>query len=156
MTLSRPATCLALNGTLLMVAGLLCGAAIPAAPYPRLMLAAHSAGFTLSASVSILAALLLGTSLCSLASRAARIVVWGHLLLWPMCFSEVAGAFWGTTKALKIAGAQAGAPGGTPLQENIVIICHAIPAVGLIIAWALLVWGTWRVYKAAPSASATS
>jgi hypothetical protein len=156
MTPSRPAVSLGLNGTLLMVAGLFCGAAIPAAPYPRLMLAAHSAGFTLSAVVSILAALLLGTSLCCLPSRAARIVLWGHLLLWPLCLSEVAGAFWGTTKALKIAGAQAGAPGGTPLQENIVVICHAIPAVALILAWALLVWGTWRVFRTAPSGSGTS
>jgi hypothetical protein len=147
MTLPRPAIYLALNGTLLMVAGLLCGAAIPATPYPRLMLAAHSAGFTLSAVVSILAALLIGTSLCSLPSRAASVVVWGHIVLWPLCFSEVAAAFWGTTKALKIAGAQAGAPGGTPLQENIVIVCHAIPAVGLLIAWSLVVWGSWRVLR---------
>jgi hypothetical protein len=120
------------------------------------MLAAHSAGFTLSAVVSILAALLIGTSFCSLPPRATSVVVWGHILLWPMCFSEVAAAFWGTTKALKIAGAQAGAPGGTPLQENIVIVCHAIPAVGLLIAWSLLVRGAWRVLKANPSARTMS
>jgi hypothetical protein len=48
MTRTRTAVCLALNGALLMLAGLVVGAAIPAVPYPRLMLAAHSAGFTAS------------------------------------------------------------------------------------------------------------
>jgi hypothetical protein len=44
MTSTHAAACLALNGALLMLAGLLVGAAIPAVPYPRIMLAAHSAG----------------------------------------------------------------------------------------------------------------
>ena len=57
LTRTHPATCLALNGALLMLAGLLVGAAIPAAPYPRIMLAAHSAGFTDSGLISMLAGL---------------------------------------------------------------------------------------------------
>jgi hypothetical protein len=51
------------------------------------------------------------------------------------------GCFWGTTKALRIAGAEAGAPGGAPRQETTVIICHAIPALALMVAWLLLAWG---------------
>jgi hypothetical protein len=64
-----------------------------------------------------------------------------------LSLSEVASAFWGTTKALRIAGAQAAAPGGAPWQETIVIMCHAVPAVALIVAWALLVRGVWDVFR---------
>jgi len=101
---------LALNGALLLLAGLLAGAAIPAAPYPRLMLAAHCAGFTDSGLISMLAALLLSTSLCSVSPRAGSVIVWSHVTLWPLSLSEVAAAFWGTKETLRIAGAQAGAP----------------------------------------------
>jgi len=147
MTAARPAACLALNGASLMLAGLLAGAAIPAATYPRLMLAAHSAGFTDSGLVSMIAALLLSSSLCSLAPRATSVVIWAHVALWPLSLSEVAAAFWGTTKVLQIAGAQAGAPGGAPWQETIVGICHALPALALMWAWALLVRGVWEVFR---------
>ena len=127
MTRTGPAACLALNGALLMLAGLLAGAAIPAVPYPRLMLSAHNAGFTVSGLASV--------------------VIWAHVALWPLSLSEVAAAFWGTTKALPLAGAEAGATGGTPWQEAIVIICHALPALALMAAWVLLVWGTWGVFR---------
>ena len=52
MTGTRPSASLALNGALLMLAGLLAGVAIPLAPYPRLMLSAHNAGFTVSGLLS--------------------------------------------------------------------------------------------------------
>jgi hypothetical protein len=147
MTGTRPAACLALNGASLMLAGLLTGAAIPAVPYPRLMLAAHSAGFTDSGLISMVAAVLLSSSLCSLSPRAASVVIWAHVALWPLSLSEVAAAFWGTTKFLQIAGAQAGAAGGAPWQETIVGICHVLPALALMVAWALLVLGVWKVFK---------
>jgi uncharacterized membrane protein len=130
-----------------MLAGLFTGAAIPAVPYPRLMLAAHSAGFTDSGLISMLAGVLLSSSLCSLPPRVASVVVWAHVALWPLCLAEVAAAFWGTTKVLRIAGAQAGATGGAPWQETTVIICHAIPALGLMVAWTVLAWGAWRVFR---------
>ncbi len=103
------------------------------------MLAAHSAGFMASGILSILAGLMLRTSLTSLSPRAARLVLFGHLTLWPLSLSEVAAAFWGTNKALAIAGAGAG--GGTPWQEGVVIAMHAIPALSLMVAWAILAWG---------------
>jgi hypothetical protein len=132
---------LCLNGVLLILAGYLCGAAIPHVPYPRIMLAAHSAGFMASGILSILAGLMLHTSLTSLSPGAARVAFFAHLTLWPLSLSEVAAAFWGTNKALAIAGAQAGAPGGAPWQESLVIAMHAIPALALMAAWAVLAWG---------------
>ena len=65
------------------LAGLFVGAAIPAVPYPRLMLAAHSAGFTASGLLSMVAGLLLSSSLCKLPPRAASVLIWGHMALWP-------------------------------------------------------------------------
>jgi hypothetical protein len=146
MTRVHPA-CLALNGALLMLAGLLVGAFIPFVPYPRLMLSAHNAGFTVSGMLSMVAGLLLGSSLCSIPPRAVSAVIWAHVALWPLSLSEVAAAFWGTNRALPLAGAEAGAPGGAPWQEAIVIICHAVPALALMAAWVLLVWGVWVVFR---------
>jgi hypothetical protein len=147
MARPRPAAWLALNGVLLMFTGLLVGAAIPLAPYPRLMLSAHNAGFTVSGMLSIVAALLLSSSLCSIPGWATTWVIWAHVALWPLSFSEVAGAFWGTKRAIPLAAAEAGAPGGTPWQEMVVIVCHIVPALLLMVAWAILVWGTWRVFR---------
>ena len=147
-TRSRASVWLALNGAGLMLAGLISGALIPATPYPRLMLSAHNAGFTVSGTLSILAALLLSSSLSSLPVRAATVAVWGHVALWVLSFSEVAAAFWGTNKALPLAAAEAGAPGGAPWQETLVTVCHVVPAILLIVAWGILVWGVWRVARA--------
>jgi uncharacterized membrane protein len=136
-----------MNGALLMLAGLLTGAAIPFVPYPRLMLSAHNAGFTVSGLLSMIAAFLLSSSLCSVSPRAGSVVIWAHVALWPLSLSEVAAAFWGTTKALPLAAAEAGAKGGAPWQESIVIICHALPALALMAAWVFLAWGTWVVFR---------
>jgi hypothetical protein len=132
---------LVLNGALLILTGYLCGAAIPHVPHPRIMLAAHSAGFMASGILSILAGLMVQTSLTSLTPRGATVAIFGHVMLWPLSFSEVAAAFWGTNKALAIAAAQAGATGGEPWQETLVILAHAIPALALMAAWAVLAWG---------------
>lgn len=142
----RAASWLAVNGASLMLAGLFAGVAIPFAPYPRLMLSAHNAGFTVSGMLSMVAALLLATSLCNLPRRTAWLVIWAHVSLWILSFSEVAAAFWGTDKALPLAAAEAGAHGGAPWQETTVIVCHAVPALLLMAAWILLAWGTWRAF----------
>lgn len=150
MTQPRAAVWLALNGTGLMFAGLISGALIPVAPYPRLMLSAHNAGFTVSGTLSILAALLLSSALSTISRRAAGIVIAAHVALWALSLSEVAAAFWGTSQAIPLAAGEAGAPGGAPWQETIVIVCHAVPALLLIVGWALLVRGVWRVARADP------
>jgi hypothetical protein len=136
---------LAANGTMLILAGLLLGPAIGVAPYPRLMLSAHSI-FLGVGMLSILAAALLKTSLASVGRRSARLVVFAHVLEWVLCLSQVAGAFWGTNKALSIAGAQAGAPGGAPWQESLVLVCQLVPSLFLLLAWAILVWGVFRAH----------
>jgi len=147
MNMRQPALRLALNGALLMLAGMFVGAAIPLVPYPRLMLSAHNAGFTVSGSVSMLAALLMSSGLCAISQRAATLVIAGHVALWPLSLSEVAAAFWGTDQALPLAAAEAGAHGGTPWQEAIVSLCHIVPALMLMAAWLALVWGVWRAYR---------
>ena len=147
MNRRHPASWLALNGALLLLVGLFVGAAIPLVPYPRLMLSAHNAGFTDSGMLSMAAAFLLSTSLCSLSRRAAITVISAHVALWALSFSEVAAAFWGTNKVLALAAAEAGAHGGAPWQESIVLFCHVVPAIMLIVAWMLLVWGVWQVFR---------
>ena len=143
----RPAILLALNGALLLLVGLFVGAAIPLVPYPRLMLSAHNAGFTVSGTLSMLAAFLLSSSLCSIPRCAASAVISGHVALWVLSFSEVAAAFWGTNKATPLAAAEAGALGGAQWQEMIVILCHALPALMLMVAWGILIWGIWQAFK---------
>ena len=133
---------LAANGTLLILAGLLLGPAIGAAPYPRLMLSAHTI-FLGVGSLSLLAAMLLKTDLCIVGRGSGRLIVFAHVLEWVLCFSQVAGAVWGTTRALSIAGGQAGATGGAPWQETLVLVCQLVPSLFLLIAWALLVWGVF-------------
>ena len=80
-----------------MLAGLLAGAAIPAVPYPRIMLSAHNAGFTVSGLLSMVAAFLLSSSLCSVSPRAAGVVIWAHIALWPLSLSEVAAILFAIT-----------------------------------------------------------
>lgn len=140
---SRNSTCLVANGASMMLAGLLLGLAIAPAPYPRLMLTAHIQ-FLVNGMMSVLAGLLLATSLSVVGRLGGRLILLGHVLLWAVCLSEVAGAIWGTSKALPIAAGQAGAAGGASWQETVVLLCHLVPGVALIIAWALLVVGIWR------------
>ena len=147
MSQLRPAAWLALNGALLMFVGLFVGAAIPLVPYPRLMLSAHNAGFTVSGTLSMIAAVLLATSLCTISGRSAKAVIAGHVALWFLSAAEVAAAFWGTNQAIPLAAAEAGAKGGAQWQETLVTLCHIIPAILLIIAWGILVWGVWRTIK---------
>jgi hydroxylaminobenzene mutase len=61
-----------------------------------------------------------------------------------MALSEVANAWWGTTKMLPIAAHQAGATGGAPWQETIVMLTHICAGLALIAAWILLIIGIVR------------
>ena len=131
------------NGALMMLAGLVCGLTISAAPYPRLMLTAHIQ-FLVNGMVSVFAGVMLKTSLAIVGRRSGMLIVWGHVLAWAVCLSEVAGAIWGAKKALPIAAAQAGASGAAPWQESLVVACHVVPALFLIAAWILLVRGVYR------------
>ena len=134
------------NGALMILAGLLCGLTISAAPYPRLMLTAHIQ-FLVNGMISVLAGLMLKTSLSIVGRPSGLLIVWGHVLAWAVCFSEVAGAVWGAKGTLPIAAAQAGASGAAPWQESLVLACHVVPALVLIVAWILLVWGVYKGQK---------
>ncbi len=134
---------LAANGALLILAGLLCGLTIPAAPYPRLMLTAHIQ-FLVNGMVSAFAGLLLKSSLCIVGKHTALVILGAHVSAWAVCLSEVAAAVWGATKTLPIAAAQAGATGAAPWQESLVMVCHVVPALLLIGAWTLLTWGAFK------------
>jgi hydroxylaminobenzene mutase len=139
----RSSSYLAGNGALLILVGLLVGLAIPAAPYPRLMLTAHIQ-FLVNGMISVFAGLLLMTSLSVVRGWSARLIVWGHVSLWAVCFSEVGAAVWGAKQTLPIAAAQGGAPGAESWQELLVQVCHVVPALLLIAAWILLVLGVYR------------
>lgn len=131
------------NGALMILVGLGCGLGVSAAPYPRLMLTAHIQ-FVVNGMLSLLAGILLKTSLSVVGRTGGFVVVAGHVLAWAVCLSEVAAAFWGAKRTLPIAAFQAGAPGADSWQESLVMACHIIPAVVLIVAWFLLVLGTFR------------
>ena len=135
---------LTMNGAFMMLAGLLSGLTIAAAPYPRLMLTAHIQ-FLVNGMMSVFAGLMLKTSISIVSRRGGTLILWGHISAWAVCFSEVAAALWGANKTLPIAAAQAGAPGAAPWQESLVLACHMIPAFLLIAAWILLVRGVFRV-----------
>jgi hydroxylaminobenzene mutase len=134
---------LTMNGALMMLAGLLFGLTVGAAPYPRLMLTAHIQ-FLVNGMVSVFAGVILKTALSIVTRRNGILIVWGHISAWAVCFSEVAAALWGANKTLPISAAQAGAPGAAPWQESLVLVCHVIPAFLLIASWILLVRGIFR------------
>jgi hydroxylaminobenzene mutase len=134
---------LTMNGAVMILAGLLSGLTVGAAPYPRLMLTAHIQ-FLVNGMMSVFAGLMLKTSLSIVSRRSGTLIVWGHISAWAVCFSEVAAALWGANKALPIAAAQAGAPGAAPWQESLVVACHVVPAFLLIASWTFLVLGAYR------------
>jgi len=133
---------LAGNGAALILAGLLCGLVIPAATYPRLMLTAHIQ-FLVNGMISVFAGLMLRTAIATVGQRSATLIVGAHVSVWVVCFSEVFAAITGAKNALPIAAAQAGAPGAVAWQELLVVACHMVPALFLIVAWALLVFGMY-------------
>jgi (hydroxyamino)benzene mutase len=138
-----PSFYLAANAALLILTGFICGLVIPAAPYPRLMLTAHIQ-FVVNGMISLLAGLMLRTSLSIAGKRAAAAIVWAHFSAWFLCFSEVGAAIWGARKTLPIAAAEAGASGAARWQETLVLVCHVIPALLFIAAWTLLVLGVYK------------
>jgi len=66
-----------------MLAGLFVGAAIPAVPYPCLMLAAHSAGFIAGGLLSMIAGLSLSSSRCKLRLDQSAPRRCGGITNWP-------------------------------------------------------------------------
>jgi len=137
-----------IHGMLFILGGLLWGLVVPHTPFPRLALSAHI-GFEGNGVLFIVLAVLL-----KLPHRVGAKSIWVMLLAvwlaWLMVASEIANAWWGTSQILPIAAHQAGATGGTPIQELIVKMAHIVAGVALIIAWTLLIIG---FMKPAPTAT---
>ncbi len=132
-----------IHGLALVLAGLAWGFFVPQTPYPRLALGAHIQ-FTSAGLLLILVAILLVTIPHRLGRWSLGALVLATWLTWPMVLSEVANAWWGTTKMLPIAAGQAGATGGQPWQETVVQLTHAVAGLSLIVAWTLLLVGFVR------------
>lgn len=131
------------HGMLLVLAGLAWGLAVPGTPFPRLALGAHIQFVTNGMLLTVLASVLQSFP-HDVGPRSVRTMVAAAWLTWPMALSEVANSWWGTQKMLPIAAGQAGAAGGTPWQELVVTLTHAVAGLGLIVAWVLLVVGFLR------------
>lgn len=132
-----------IHGIALILAGLVWGLVIPGTPFPRLALGAHIQFVT-----NGLLFMVLATVLLALPHRVGIRSIWAMVvaawLTWGMALSEVANAWWGTTRMLPISAGQAGALGGESWQETIVALAHVSAGLGLIVAWALLLLGVLR------------
>jgi (hydroxyamino)benzene mutase len=129
-----------IHGMCFILVGLLWGLAVPHTPYPRLALTAHIQ-FEESGLIFIALALPILTLPNSVGRKSICVMILSVWLTWLMAFSEVANSWWGTTDLLTIAAHQAGATGGTPLEEKIVLLAHITSGISLIAAWALLIIG---------------
>jgi hydroxylaminobenzene mutase len=143
MTVRNGARHILIHGIALVLAGLVWGLIVPTTPYPRLALTAHIQFESNGVLFIVLAAILL-TLPHRVGPRSMRVMALAVWLTWAMVLSEVANAWWGTTEMLPIAASQAGATGGEPWQELIVKLTHVAAALGLIVAWTLVLVGFVR------------
>jgi hydroxylaminobenzene mutase len=143
MTIQGGSRQILIHGMALVLVGLVWGLVVPGTPHPRLALGAHIQFVTNGMLLMVLA-----TALLALPHRVGIRSVWVMVvaawLTWAMALSEVANAWWGTTQMLPIAAAQAGATGGASWQESLVALAHIAAALGLILAWLLLLVGFLR------------
>ena len=137
-----------IHGLTLIMAGLVWGFVVPHTPHPRLALAAHIQFVTNGLLLVVMAMLLLKLP-HNVGPKSAGVMLLAAWLTWPMALSECANAWWGTTQTLSIAASQAGATGGAALHELVVKLTHIGAALGLVVAWALLVAGFWKQPAAA-------
>src|SRR5258707_7556568 len=129
-----------IHGMTLVLVGLVWGLVVPNTPHPRLALGAHIQFVTNGMLFIVLATLLLALP-HRVGCKSVWVMVLSVWLTWIMALSEAANAWWGTAKMLPIAASQAGATGGEPWQELGLKITHIGAALGLIIAWSLLILG---------------
>jgi hydroxylaminobenzene mutase len=129
-----------IHGMVLVLVGFVWGLVVPNTPHPRLALGAHIQFVTNGMLFIVLATLLLALP-HSVGRKSVWVMVLSVWLTWAMALSEAANAWWGTTQMLPIAASQAGATGSEPWQELVVKLTHIGAALGLIIAWSLLIVG---------------
>jgi (hydroxyamino)benzene mutase len=131
------------QGAVYMLVGLLWGMAVPATPFPRLALGAHIQ-LTASGVMFLVAGLVSLRLPFASGGAAARVLVAGPWLKWPVVLTEMANAWWGTRQMLPIAAGQAGATGAAGWQEGIVTIAHMLGAVVLVVYWGVILVGLFR------------
>lgn len=135
-----------MHGLFLMMAGLVWGLVVPHTPYPRLALGAHVQFATSGVLFSVVSLLILNVP-NRLGPKSIGAMILAAWLSWLMTLSEVANAWWGTTKMLPLAAGEAGATGAQPWQETVVMGTHIAAGLMLIVAWALLIAGFLRAPK---------
>jgi (hydroxyamino)benzene mutase len=120
----------------LILLALVTGLAIPAAPNPRLALAAHTVGL-LGGLVLVVVGMLAGTFV--LGAGASTVLTWSWVYAtyanWVGCLLA---AFTGASRLTPIAGAGVS---GTGLAEGVVAIIFVSEGVAALIAAGLAVWG---------------
>jgi (hydroxyamino)benzene mutase len=143
MTQQRGQRQILLNGLTLIFVGLVWGLVVPATPFPRLGLTAH-VQFMENGMLLVLQAMVLAAYPGLVGGWSIRTMVFAAWSAWPMVLSEVANAWWGTTRTLTIAAHQAGATGGQFWQEQVVTLAHMIAGLAFIAAWGLLLFAFVR------------
>jgi len=143
MTTATGSKQILIHGMTFILVGLLWGLVVPHTPFPRLALTAHIQ-FEGSGVLFIVVAVALLTLPHRVGRKSILVMLLAVWLVWVMALSEVANSWWGTTKILPIAAGQAGATGGAPWQEMIVLLAHIASGLVLIIAWILLMIGFVR------------
>jgi hydroxylaminobenzene mutase len=130
-----------------MMVGLMWGLVVRAAPFPRLALGAHIE-LTAHGVMFLVGGLVISHLSFAANGMASRILVSAPWLTWLAMVSEMANGWWGTTKMLPIAAAQAGATGAAGWQEGIVTAAHLVGAIVLIVYWAVILVGLFRINEA--------
>ena len=131
------------HGMGLVLVGLIWGMVVPNTPYPRLALGAHTQFVSGGMLLMVMAAVLLALR-HRVGNNSMVLMVFAAWLIWPMALSEAANSFWGTNQMLPLAAEQANVKGGAAWQELVVKTTHIAAAIGLILAWILLIIGFVR------------
>jgi hypothetical protein len=143
MRIQRGSRQILIHGLSMVLVGLVWGLVIPNTPFPRLAVGAH-----IQLVENGLLLVVLATLLLALPHRVGRRSIWVMVLAawltWFMALSEVANAWWGTSRVLPIVAREGGATGGAAWQESIVTVTHIGAALALIAAWVLLIIGFLR------------
>ena len=131
------------QGAIYMLVGLLWGLVIPTSPFPRLALGAHIQ-LTAHGVMFLVAGLVVLHLPSANSGLSAQILMAGPWLTWPVMLTEMLNGWWGATKTLPIAAAQAGATGAEAWQETLVTLTHVLGGLVLIAYWSVLVAALFR------------
>ena len=140
MNLEKCKSHVLISGSAMILVGLIVGALVPVFPFPRLAVGAHIQ-FVTNGILFIVQSLVLHSFQPRFGKFSSWITISAAFLTWLMAASEVLNSFWGTLETLPIAGRQAGATGGTAIQEAVVKLPHGLAALSLIISWGFTING---------------